>query len=352
MDEPMKITHKITHNTLWGAAFTAALALPLALPAQAQPYSFTNFDGPVSTTAGATLVATTVNGLSNSGAVVGFTADNNNVSTNFGGTLGSLTPLNLPGTASANGINASGQVVGTNGTGSFLLNSLSPLGKPLPLPLVNGTTTAVAAFGINDSGEIVGQYTDSATGTSPGFVDVNGAYTTLSALPNATQTFAQGINNNGLVTGFFGTGGILTRGFLFDTNTNAYTVLADPNVANLSFTQFLGLNDTGEAVGYYGTTDNLQHGFLYHIASKTYTFLDDPNVAPGGSALMQITGIDNAGEIDGFFTDAAGTQRGFIANPVPEASTTVSFGLLLALGLGGVIWAAKKRTARGEGTAR
>ncbi len=37
-----------------------------------------------------------------------------------------------------------------------------------------------------------------------------------------------------------------------------------------------------------------------------------------------------------------------IAAPVPEASTTISFGLMLALGLGGAFLAARKKKARSE----
>ena len=333
----------------------ALLGLALSPATHAQSYQFTNFDGPVQTTAGATLVATTVNGISNSGVVVGFTSDNNGVLTNFSGTPGApgaLTALNLSGTANANAINTSRQVVGANGTQAFTLNSISSTNSPLPLPPVNGTTTSEVAFGINDNGVIVGQYTDSNTGTTPGFVDVNGAFTTI-APAGAPSVSAQGINNNGLVTGFYAANGTANEsGFLFDTKTNIFTALPDPSTAqtangNLAFTQFLGINDMGEAVGYYQTTDTgSQFGFLFNTATKTYTFLDDPQAASvKGVRTTQITGINNAGEIAGFFIGADGVQRGFVGAPVPEASSLVSLGVLLALGVGGMAWKARKRRA-------
>lgn len=343
-------------SPLFGLALGVALALPLAPAAQAQ-YAFTNFDGPVKTTAGATLVSTTVNGISNSGAVVGFTADNNGVFTNFAGTPGALTPLNLSGTANANGINTSKQVVGANGTNAFTLNSISPTNTPIPLAAVSGTTTNEAAFGINDNGVIVGQYTDSATGTTPGFVDIGGTFTILNPVTpvgGALVVNAQGINNNGLVTGFYATNNNATdqHGFLFNTKTSAYTLLPDPSTAktangNLALTQFLGINDTGEAVGYYQTKDTgSQFGFLFNTATKAYTFLDDPLAAPfNGTQITQITGINDAGSIAGFFIGANGVQQGFIAAPVPEASSLVSLGLLLALGIGGAAWQARRRRA-------
>jgi probable HAF family extracellular repeat protein len=147
-------------------------------------------------------------------------------------------------------------------------------------------------------------------------------------LANAAQVFAQGINNNGLVVGFFNTDGAHDHGFLYDTTTSKYTLLADPVVANLFFTQFLGINDHGEAVGYYQTNDGSQHGFLYNIATGVYTFLDDPNIAASGVQITQITGINNAGEIDGFYVDgASGLQRGFVANAVPEPGSIVLMGI-------------------------
>lgn len=334
----------------------ALLGLTLSPAVRAQSYQFTNFDGPVQTTAGATVAATTVNGISNSGAVVGSTADSNGAFTNFSGKPGALTALNLPGTASANGINAAGLIVGTNGAQAFTLDSTNATNTVQALGPVNGTTTGEAAFGVNDSGAIVGQYADSATGATPGFVDVKGVFTTI-APAGATSVFAQGINNNGLVTGFYTPNSTATAsGFLFDTKTNIFTALPDPSTAqtangNLALTQFLGINDAGEAVGYYQTKDTItqagsQFGFLFNTAINAYTFLDDPQAVPvGGVQTTQITGINDAGMIAGFFVGANGVQQGFIAAPVPEASSLVSLGLLLALGAGGMAWTARKRRA-------
>ena len=97
------------------------------------------------------------------------------------------------------------------------------------------------------------------------------------------------------------------------------TLLADPVTdktmgGNLVLTQFLAINDKGGAVGYYQTKDGSQYGFLYDIETMTYTFVDHPKAAPvKGVQITQITGLDNAGEITGFFIDAAGDQHGFVA---------------------------------------
>lgn len=330
-------------STLFGLTVLAALTSPLACMAQPE-YSFTNFDGPVA--ANAAINSTTINSISNAGLVVGSALDSNGNLINFTGVPVAFSPLNISSAAVPNGINTSQQVVGMNGTSAFVLNSVSASNQPLPLPSVNGTTTSEAAFGINDSGIIVGQYTDSATNTTPGFIDVAGAFTTLIPFPTLLNkplvVNAQGINNSGLVVGYYAQNNLATNqhGFLYDSLTMSYTLLADPNTAqtangNLALTQFLGINDSGLAVGYYQTKDNnSQFGFLYDTKTNNYMFLDDPAAIPTvpGGQITQITGIANSGEIAGFFVNQKGVQQGFTAIPVPETSSLLGLGLLLILG--------------------
>ncbi len=290
----------------------------------ASTYQFTSFDGPGDHAGG-----TTVNGIDNQGDVVGFSA-NAGASrlTNFirspGGTF-SL--LNIAGAADAmaNGINSSRTVVGASGDNAFLLSNgllsiLASSGILATLPPVNpGKTASEIAFGINDSGSIVGQYVDSVSGNTPGFVDANDRFTVVSPVPDAMVTNVQGINNHGLAIGFYSTDGTHQHGFLYDTLGQFTLLLPDPSTARttsggLVLTQFLGINDNNEAVGYYQTTNGSQFGFLFDLKTQTYTFLDEPEAAPvNGVQITQITGIDGAGEIAGFYIDAGGAQHGFVA---------------------------------------
>ena len=334
---------RIPRASMIGGAL--ALAMAIATPAAwAGNYAFTNFDGPPDFTQG-----TTVNGINNLGQAVGFTTAANGAFNNFvRNTDGSFTPLTFTGSAEAmaNGINSSDQVVGGLGQSAILV--INGGNTVTPLPSVTGTTTAEAAFGINDKGTIVGQYSDSATGTSPGFVYAGGKFTILNPVANDMQVFAQGINDNGLVVGFYNTDGVHDHGFLYDTTHQSYTLLADPVVANLLFTQFLGINDHGEVVGYYQTNDGSQHGFLYNIATQAYTFLDDPNAATSGLSITQITGINNSGEIAGFYVDAAsGLQRGFVAmQSVPEPGSMALLGIGLTV-MAGLATHRSRRRSRG-----
>jgi probable HAF family extracellular repeat protein len=69
----------------------------------------------------------------------------------------------------------------------------------VPVPGAAGST---AAFGINDAGQIVGDFRDS-TGFFHGFLrDSGGLFTTLD-VPGATFTSARGINNADQIVGLF-----------------------------------------------------------------------------------------------------------------------------------------------------
>jgi hypothetical protein len=315
---------------IFQSAGIAALAAGLSIPATAGSiYNFTSFDGPGNNGGG-----TTVNGIDNKGDLVGFSSDNAAFPTLFTNFIrsanGILTSLGIGGDplAMANGINGAGTVAGMDSNGTAFTLAGGTLTR---LPSVNGTTVSETAFGINDGGLIVGQYTDGATDTTPGFLFNGSAFTVLNPVVTAAVTNAQGVNNTGLVTGFYSIDGVHQHGFFYNSLTSQFTFPADPNIANLVLTQFLGINDHGLAVGYYQLPDGSQHGFLYNITTQAYTFLDDPNAALTGVSITQITGVNNAGELAGFYVDAAsGLQRGFFATPaasgVPEPGT---FGLLL-----------------------
>jgi hypothetical protein len=265
---------------------------------------------------------TTINGLSNDGTIVGLTTtagagDSGSVNSNFlRSASGTVTMLSLGDPAGmANAVNKNGEVVGVANGEAFTL-----IGSKMESLMPFGATSSVA-LGVNDEGVVVGQYAEDST-HMPGFVDAGGKFTKVSPTAKSTATNVQGINNHGLAVGFYSDDGSTQQhGFTFDTNTMQTVLIADPRTARttsggLALTQFLAINDSGLTVGYYQTKDGSQYGFLYDLSSKAYTYVDDPGAMPvKGVQITQITGVDDAGQIAGFYIDGKGNQYGFMASP-------------------------------------
>ena len=63
-----------------------------------------------------------------------------------------------------------------------------------------------------------------------------------------------------------------------------------------------GINNLGQIVGYYLDSNNFQHGYLY--SNGTYLTLDDPLGSHGTVA----TGINDSGQIVGFYLDGSSSS--------------------------------------------
>src|SRR5579875_2840511 len=192
-------------------------------------------------------------------------------------------------------------------------NADFPAGKP-------ATPPADQLLGVNDGDVAVGFYTD-AQGNDHGYAYSieTGRYSTVTDphAPAASLT-AAAINNHGDVAGFYAnpatgnTDGFLKRG-------GRFTDLAFPGASS---TMALGVNDHDEVVGVatIGSGSNaVMHGFTW-MPGHGFTVVDDP----GGAGTTTINGLNNTGDLVGFYVDGQGNTDGFLATPLRETTIRLS----------------------------
>ena len=83
----------------------------------------------------------------------------------------------------------------------------------------------------------------------------------------------------------------------------------------------------------------MQHGILYNSLTNMFTMLDPP-----GSTATTLNGLNDAGDVVGFFVDAAGNTDGTLGTPVPEPATW----LMILAGFAGLGWLGLGRYRRPE----
>jgi len=184
--------------------------------------------------------------------------------------------------------------------------------------------TFTRAYGINDTGQIVGDYLDSS-GRLHGFRLSGGRFTKINVPGSDGTTDARGISDNGLIVGQYEQSFIY--GFL--RQRGSYTKIQYPS-AQLTFAR--GINHAGQVVGYYVKNilhDPRTHGFVF--SGGVYTTLDIDN------SVTEPNGINNLGDIVGTYWDGSCTpscMRGMVLTDgvfqsidFPEATATSAFGI-------------------------
>ena len=153
-------------------------------------------------------------------------------------------------------------------------------------------------IGLNDAGDFVGTLV--AAGSVRGFASIGGA-TTLIAVPNSKETIPTAINNRGEIVGYFlSPNQAATYGFYRDAAGNYTFPIPAPRL--------WAINDRGDVAGDATADGGFRHGLILHLPNRVLTF-DIP-----GAYNTAATGINNAGEICGFFYDTqGGGVHGYIA---------------------------------------
>ena len=227
----------------------------------------------------------------------------------------------LPAGFTATALNNLGQVAG-----QVLTSNPVPGGPTYPTPSVydRGTVTPIGPLlpsltpplvssyrvsGINDAGDVAGVH--SYARFNDPIILRNGAFVSTAA-PSFNVTQSQptltGLNSQGQVIGFnsqeFNPQGsnsyLVEKAFV--SSGSAFVVINTPD--NESAIPY-AINNHGQVVGTLSVVgQSRSDGFLY-VAGEVTT-VDVP-----GAASTVLNGINDAGEMSGTYTDAAGVQHGF-----------------------------------------
>jgi chitinase len=200
------------------------------------------------------------------------------------------------------GINNRGQLSGffgdQNGIHAFLFYRGTTTQIDVPgANLTEGT-------GINDRGQLVGDYRDSSN-KFHGFLYDDGLFVDID-FPGSSSTGLDAINNRGQIVGFSNNGS-LRHAFLYDSGL--FTSIDVPFIGAHSTTP-RGINDHGDIVGTYADGAGI-HGFL--VSEGTFTKIDVP-----GAFLTDVWGINNKGDIVGRYIDSQQIHHSFWGIPARD----------------------------------
>ncbi len=174
-------------------------------------------------------------------------------------------------------------------------------------------------LGINNEGTIAGYFGSGAAGhANKGYTLTppygQGNYHNENFL-GSVQTQVTGLNNKDLTVGFWADSNnvnMVNNNFGFVEHDGVFTDVVDPAGAGkaaggMTVEQLLGVNDKNKAVGFWTDANGNNHGFTYDVGSKSFS-----EVNIGGFASTTTTAINNAGHIAGFVVGAQGNDVSFI----------------------------------------
>jgi probable HAF family extracellular repeat protein len=196
-------------------------------------------------------------------------------------------------------------------------------------------TTFNQLLGINDSGVISGYFGSGQPGHPnmgyellPNYFQGNYRNENV---PHSAQTQVTGLNNSDVTVGFWVDNNGNNNGF-YAIHRHHFHTVDFPTSRNASpqVDQLLGVNDNDVAVGFYTDKAGVNHGYSYNIRTQTYRRIKVP-----GDTNLTAAAINDLGDVAGFATNSAGATEGFLLRSdgklfrlsFPGASATQAFGV-------------------------
>lgn len=298
-----------------GVAAVPAVAATAGSPAVT--YTFRKLDNPSDPTFNQLL------GINNHGKIVGFYGSGLHGDPNKGYVL-SFGPTGQPvyhaenyrGSAQTQvtGVNDNGVTVGffSNTNRASLQNAFAGFYRQngsfhrVAFPTSDNSSPPLdELFGINNSGVAVGDYADSAGIMHAYRLNINTHKFTRINIRNSISVTVTAINAGGTVVGFYTNAAGNVVGFLRRANGQLITFAR----SGADMTQAFGINKGGLVVGAF-TVASKTFGFTW-LPGRGFRTVNDPH----GVGNTFVNGINNAGDLVGFYTDSQGNTNGFLATP-------------------------------------
>jgi hypothetical protein len=160
-------------------------------------------------------------------------------------------------------------------------------------------------YSLNDAGNVCGAFSADDV-IFQAFVSISGTVVPIS-IPDATTSFAFGINNSNEVVGAYIDSSFVEHGFFRDA---AGTVTAPVDPPGATFTILFGLNDEDIIVGRFADSSGAQRGFVLELPATVFVF-DKP-----GATLTSLNGINNNNLMCGRYVDSSGVAHGVKARVI------------------------------------
>jgi hypothetical protein len=193
-------------------------------------------------------------------------------------------------------------------------------------------------LGINDEGVISGYFGSGAVGhPNKGYLLLRPGMYVNENFPHSVQTQVTGLNNLGITVGFWSNSNL---GVGKDPNfgwVNVHGHFRNVNFptkspASPATDQNLGVNDEGIVVGFYNDANGVTHGYEYNVWTRKFSTVVDPSAR---GASLTAAAINDRGHVAGVYTNpATGNNDGFLLRhgqftdlAVPGASSTMALGV-------------------------
>jgi hypothetical protein len=193
-------------------------------------------------------------------------------------------------------------------------------------------------LGINNRGQIAGYFGSGAAGhPNKGYLlnlSRNGSWFANENFPHGIQTQVIGINDLGVTVGFWSdqnTASMTNDNFGFYAWGGHFHSVSFPTRNNASppVNQLLGVNDENVAVGFYTDAKGNNHGYTYSISRHRFR-----SVYIWGATSVTPSGINNEGDITGFFTGSSGVTKAFLLRSNGRLTTLAFPGAAMTQGFG------------------